>query len=147
MFISFAAADWAAITAWDNELDQELKASYQYYKRDADGRTAGSIQTLTGTTSTGQKAYAYLRLRGVESFLDFAPVVRRTSRYLGSSAPDSSDAGQKTDAPAYAPAGYQWLKTADRVSKQGTRGVEWIRQEEWTGARMVLLDKDSLFTP
>lgn len=145
-FITFVAADWFAISAWENEIDQDLKSQYKYYKRDAEGKTAGTIQTLTGTVSAGQTAYAYLRLRGVESYLDFAPVVRRNSRYLGSSAPNSSDAGQKTTAPAYAPEGYEWLKTADRVTKQGAKGIEWIRQEEWTGARKVLIDKDDLFT-
>lgn len=146
-FIGFSAADVAAVTAWDAEADQTLRANFQYWHRDKDGLADGSILTLSGTMSTGQKAYAYLRIRGVESFLDFAPVVRRNSRYIGSAAPDSSDAGQKTTAPSYAPSGYEWLKTADRVSKSGARGVEWIRQEEWTGARKVLLDKDSLFTP
>lgn len=145
-FINFAAADWQAVNAWDAETDHALRSNFQYYLRDKDGLAVGSVVTLTGTTATGQKAYAYLRLRGVESFLDFAPVVRRNSRYLGSSAPSAADAGQKTTAPAYAPDGYEWLKTADRVSKSGARGIEWIRQEEWTGARKVLLDKDSLFT-
>lgn len=145
-FISFTSADWAAVNAWDVETDHLLRSGYQYYLRDKDGLPVGSIVTLTGTTHAGQKAYAYLRLRGADSFLDFAPVVRRNSRYIGSSAPDSSDAGQKTIAPAYAPEGYEWLKTADRVSKAGAKGIEWIRQEEWTGARKVLFDKDSLFT-
>lgn len=145
-FIRFSPADWQAVNAWDVETDNVLRSASKYYLRDKDGLAVGSVVTLTGTTSTGQKAYAYLRLRGVDSFLDFAPVVRRNSRYIGSAAPDSLDAGQKTTAPAYAPAGYEWLKTADRISKTGSKGIEWIRQEEWTGARKVLLDKDSLFT-
>lgn len=144
-FIGFVAADWQAINAWENESDQALKAAYQYYLRDKDNVAGGSVQTLTGTTSTGQKAYAYLRLRGTESFLDFAPVVRRTTKYRGTNAPSSADAGQKTSAPSYAPSGYEWLKTADRVSKQGVKSIDWIRQEEWTGARKVLLDKDEIF--
>ena len=146
-FISFTAADWQAVNAWDVETNHALRSDFKYYLRDKDGQTVGSVVTLTGTTSTGQKAYAYLRLRGTESFLDFAPVVRKNSRYLGSSAPSAADAGQKVSAPTYAPEGYEWLKTADRVSKTGARGTEWIRQEEWTGARKVLLDKDELFTP
>ena len=146
-FISFSTADWAAVTAWEGEMDNALKAAFQYYLRDKDGAPTGTVQALTGTTSAGQKAFANLRLLGVESFLDFAPVVRKTSKYFGDAAPNSADAGQKTaDAPTYAPSGYEWLKTADRVSKQGLRGNEWLRQEEWTGARKVLVDKDSLFT-
>lgn len=30
--------------------------------------------------------------------------------------------------------------------ESGVRGIEWIRQEEWTGARKVLLDKDEVFS-
>lgn len=145
-FITFTSADWQAVNAWENENDMALKAAYQYFLRDKDSETVGSVLTLTGTSTAGQQAYARLRLLGTESFLDFAPVVRRTSRYRGSAAPSSADAGQKTTAPAYAPAGYEWLKTCDRVSKQGTKSIEWIRQEEWTGARKVLLDKDELFS-
>lgn len=145
-FISFSAADKQAVNAWEDENDQALRAAYQYFLRDKDMETVGSVVTLTGTTTTGQQAYARLRLLGTESFLDFAPVVRRTSKYRGNVAPSSADAGQKTSAPSYAPAGYEWLKTCDRVSKQGTKSIEWIRQEEWTGARKILLDKDELFT-
>lgn len=145
-FITFTDADMVAINAWEAEVNQDFKSKYQYRLRDEENKPTGETLTLSGTTSAGQKAYAYLRLRGVESFLDFAPVVRRTSKYFGSSAPASSDAGQKTTAPTYAPSGYEWLKTADRINKQGTRGIEWLRQEEWTGARKVLLDKDELFT-
>lgn len=145
-FISYTSADWQAVSAWENEQDPALKAAYQYYLRDKDSETVGSILTLTGTTTTGQKAYARLRLLGAESYLDFAPVVRRTTKYRGSAAPSSADAGQRTTAPSYAPAGYEWLKTCDRVSKQGTKSIEWVRQEEWTGARKVLIDKDEIFT-
>lgn len=144
-FAAFSNADWQAVTAWEDEISQVAKQAYQYYLRNKDGEAEGSALTLTGSATTGQQAFARLRRMGVESFLDFAPVVRRTTRYRGSAAPSSADAGQKTTAPAYAPAGYEWLKTTDRVSKQGTRSTDWTRQEEWTGARKVLLDKDEIF--
>lgn len=142
-FISFSASDWAAIYGWEEEVDQYLKTNNQYYMRDYEGKRTGSVLTLSMT----QAKYAYLVLRGAKSFLDFAPVVRKTSQYLGSVAPSCADAGQKTTAPSYAPSGYEWLKTADRVQRQGSKSMVWMRQEEWTGARKVLLDKDSLFTP
>jgi len=145
-FIGFTAAEWIAIDAWDQELDNAQRQVFSYWVRDKQGDPVGSPITLTGTTTTGPKGFAVLRLLGVESFLDFAPVVRKTSKYRGSTAPSSADAGQKVTAPTYAPSGYEWLKTADRVSKTGSRSNEWTRQEEWTGARKVLLDKDELFT-
>lgn len=145
-FITFTAADWKAVLAWDAETDTVARADFKYYVRDAAGEAVGASVALTGTSSTGQKAYATLRLLGVESFLDFAPVVRRTSRYNGNNPPSSADTGQKVTAPSYAPAGYEWLKTADRVSKAGLNAGFWIRQEEWIGARKILLDKDDLFT-
>lgn len=143
-FTSLTPTDWKAIEWWEEETTS-IKASYQYHERDLNGNATGTTGTLTGTTTTGAMAFARLRLLGVESFLDFAPVVRQTTKYLGSTPPACADAGQKNSAPSYAPSGYQWLKTADRVSKQGVRANAWIRQEEWTGARTVLLDKDSLY--
>lgn len=145
-FIDFTAAQWIAVDAWDHEPDNAQRSVFKYWERDKQGEPIGSVITLTGTTSTGPKGFAVLRLLGVESFLDFAPVVRKTSKYRGNAAPSSADAGQKVAEPTYAPEGYEWLKTADRVSKTGTKSNEWTRQEEWTGARKVLLDKDELFT-
>lgn len=146
LFAAFSNADWLAVNAWEDEIDQSLKQAYQYYIRNKDGESDGSLLTLTGSATVGQVAYARLRRLGVESYLDFAPVVRRTTKYRGNAAPSSADAGQKTTAPSYAPTGYEWLKTCDRVSKQGTRSTEWLRQEEWTGARKVLIDKDGIFS-
>lgn len=145
-FIGFSADDWKAVTAWDAEIDTVARAAFEYYDRDSSGEVTAGPTALTGTSSSGQVAYATLRLLGVESFLDFAPVVRKTSRYNGNIPPSSADAGQKTSAPSYAPSGYEWLKTADRVSKAGLNAGFWLRQEEWMGARKILLDKDELFT-
>lgn len=139
-FISFSSSDWAAIEAWEAEVDQTLKAAYKYYARNADGKKTGDVLTL----STQECRFAYLRLRGVESYPDYSPVVRKTSKYIGTTAPDSSEIGQKTTTPTYAPSGYEWRKSADRINKQG-RGIEWIRQEEWIGAVKVLVDKDDIF--
>ncbi|MBK8477801.1 MAG: hypothetical protein IPL39_16295 [Opitutaceae bacterium] len=118
VFAGFQAGDWAAVTAWEAELEATAKSNFQFYFRTNEGQPTGSLLTLAGTETTGAKAFARLRLRGVESFLDFAPVVRRTTRYRGSAAPSSADAGQKSSAPPYAPAGYEWLKTTDRVSNR-----------------------------
>lgn len=144
-FIDFTITQWVQVDAWE-AMDEDIqKLDFKYYNRDKDGKPGTTLNTLGGTTSTGQKAYALLRLKKVESFLDFAPVVRRTTKYRGNAAPTSADAGQKVSAPGYAPSGYEWIKTSDRVSKTGMRSNEWTRQEEWTGSRKILLDKDTLY--
>lgn len=146
-FDALTAEDWVGLDQWEKETDTGARFAFQYYKRDNDGAVTGSVQTLTGSSTTGAQAYATLRLLGVESFLDFSPVARKTSKYQGNSAPATSDAGQKAGGDPFTgvPAAYEWLKTADRSSKQGTNSNDWIRQEEWTGARKILLDKDDLF--
>lgn len=144
-FSAFTADDWAAVNAWDDELDTTVKADLQYYVRDQDGSATGSPIALTGTSTTGQIAYATLRLKGVESFLDYAPEVTLTTKYFSTTPPSAEDAGQKTSAPSYAPSGYEWLKVMDRVQKQGVRSIVWLREEKWLGARKVLLDKDEIF--
>jgi hypothetical protein len=145
-FAAFTADDWVAVTTWDEETDSAAKADLQYYARDKDGKAIGSAIALTGTATTGQIGYATLRLKGVESFLDFAPEVTYTSKYFSTTPPSAADAGQKVTAPSYAPSGYEWLKIMDRVTKTGTRSLAWIREEKWLGARKVLLDKDEIFS-
>jgi hypothetical protein len=144
-FAAFTAADWIAVTTWDAETDSAARAALQYYERDKDGVAINSAIALTGSATAGQIAYATLRLKGVESFLDFAPEVTLATKYFSSDPPSAADAGQKVSAPTYAPSGYEWLKTMDRVQKQGVRSICWIREEKWLGARKVLLDKDEIF--
>jgi hypothetical protein len=145
-FAAFDETDWNELDQWEKETDTAARSAFQYYNRDSAGEVTGSIQTL-GSGTDSQQTYAGLRLKGVEAFLDFAPVARKTSRYRGSTMPTAGDAGQKIVGDPFTgvPAGYEWLKTADRISKQGVATVEWLRQEEWTGARTILLDKDEIF--
>ena len=145
-FIDFTPAQWSEVKKWDEEIDNDQRQLFKFWPRDDDGKKTGPVETLTGTLTSGAKGFAVLRLKGVEAFLDFSPVVRKTTKYRGSVAPSAADTGQKVTAPAYAPTGYEWLKTADRVSKTGTKSLEWTRQEEWTGQRKWLLDKDNLYT-
>lgn len=74
--------------------------------------------------------------KGIESYGVPAPISRKTTR--NTAAPTVSNCGQRvTTAPiAGAPAGYQWLKTADRGIRQAPASG-WERVEEWTGAREV----------
>lgn len=141
-------AMWTSIDQWEKETDITVKASFQYYNRNKDGDAVGSVQTLSTTNSPDKdmQDYAKLRLKGVEAFLDASPVARKTSRFRGWNAPATGDAGQKIGGDPFTgvPSGYEWLKTVDRSSKQGF-GTEWLQQQEWTGARLILLDKDSIY--
>jgi len=139
---------WTSIDQWEKETDITAKANFQYYNRNKDGEAVGSLQTLSTTNvpDKDMQDYAKLRLKGVEAFLDAAPVARKTRRFRGWNAPSTGDAGQKIGGDPFTgvPSGYEWLKTVDRSSKQGY-GTEWLQQEEWTGARLILLDKDSIY--
>lgn len=147
-FATATAAMWNSIDIWTKEPDTLARASFQYYNRNTDGSKNGSVQTLSVTNSPDKNMqdYAKLLLKGVEAFLDAAPVARKTSRFRGWNAPETGDAGQKAGGDPFTgvPTGYEWLKTVDRSSKQGF-GTEWLQQEEWQGARLILLDKDEIF--
>lgn len=78
---------------------------------------------------TALKLYEKKR-RGQDSYLVFAPVVRRTTKQR--SRPTSTSCG-KISSPPVGVAGYTFLKSADRASKNSADGY-WTRQEEWLGA-------------
>lgn len=77
-----------------------------------------------------EQAWAKLILKGVESFLEFAPVVVRIRTYRGR--PDVEAPGKISDPPEGGPDGFEYLKTADRLVQNEDRS--WTRTEQWTGA-------------
>jgi len=81
----------------------------------------------------GSKAEgAYNRLkRGVEGYLVFAPVVRRTTPLK--LAPTTQTAGTREDPPESPSGDWEFLKTADRLVSPG-QSSPFDRVEEWTGA-------------
>lgn len=74
----------------------------------------------------------YNRLRqGVDSYLVFSPVVRKTTPLTDK--PTGQSAGSR-EAPPETPSGtWEYLKTADRSVSPG-QDSKWERVEEWTGA-------------
>lgn len=115
--ISEGASNYMAVhlKRW---MDQGCDPFFKY--RDAQGE-----QTLTEE----EQAWANLIQRGVESYLEFAPVVSRIRTYKGR--PDVEAPGKREDPPGGV-SGYEYLKTADRLTQNEDRS--WTRTEQWTGA-------------
>lgn len=84
----------------------------------------GQSPAFSGT----QLKYYLKRLQGTESYMLFAPVIRRTTYH--NARPTTTTAG-KISAPPFAIAPFQFVKTADSARKQDRR---WARNEEWTGS-------------
>jgi hypothetical protein len=91
--------------------------------------TDDDVGTGLGITLAKYKEY---REAGVESFIVYQPVARRTTHYIRGGI-QTGKCGIRIPPPVGcgAPEGYQWLKTADRVSRSGRTTA---RVEEWTGA-------------
>lgn len=119
----------AEVSAWRDGADPALKLAYKYLD------ASGSEQTLAGDALKAARKIE----KGVESYLVYAPVIRKTTR--------SDDAlavggglGKRTTAPPL-PSNisvigtWQWLKTKDHVAVDGdslsTRIEEWTAADEW----------------
>jgi hypothetical protein len=85
------------------------------------------------TDSRAIELYTKL-LRGQTEYSLAVPVVRRTT-----TRPTSLTAGNAwfRNNPPVSPSGWQWLKTADRISRTGNA---FQRVEEWTGAKEIDTD-------
>jgi hypothetical protein len=131
---ALTADDIAAIEAWKNEETVSVKAAFAY---SADG---SSVEL-----SANAEIFAKGLNLGQETYEDFAPVIRRTTRYLNG-LPPTSNAGLKGGDPTFAgkPTGYEWRKTADRSIQVSGRN-KWDRVEEWTGAIKVLSDRAAIY--
>lgn len=134
-------SDLVDLQLWQNEPDSDARKAYQFYKRDKNGAPVGILETL----DTNPAVLAEYLLKGVEFYDDYAPIARKSTTYAGGP-PGTSDAGAKDTPLGFSnlPAGWEWLKTADRALRSG-RQTKWVRTEEWTGAKKVLVDKDNIY--
>lgn len=102
-----------------------------------DAALAGQKQTSAGASvdvsSPAGRANAYTKMRkGIDSYVVFAPVARKTTRNILIFSAGSNLGSYSATAPfAGCPSGYKWLKTSDRARKEGPF---WERTEEWLGA-------------
>lgn len=121
MFAELTPTQWGQIKAWEagevNHPDRYGQFQYQ----------TGGSGNWTALTGLALK-YAEKILRGVTGYMVFTPIVRWTHYF--SSRPNTGRCGKRSS-PANAPAGYEWLKTADRAIRQEG---QWTRVQEWTGA-------------
>lgn len=129
--------DIAAIEKWKNEDDVTKKSEYKYKE--------SSTSTTYTTLSTNAQKFATGIQQGIESYDDFAPVVRVTTSLVNGGS-STSTAGLKDNPPTFAggPAGYEWRKSADRSIRTGKQN-KWERTEEWLGAKKVLVDRDAIY--
>jgi hypothetical protein len=128
------AEDIAAIDAWENS-PPSIKKEF-YYEENNSGKPL----------SANARKFAEGRNLGQESWEDYAPIIRMTTRYVNG-LPSTSEAGLIDNTPPNfvgAPSGYEWRKSADRAVKSGGQS-KWDRVEEWTGAVKVLTDRESIF--
>jgi hypothetical protein len=119
----------AEVSAWRDGTDPALRLAHKYLD------ASGSQQSLTGDALKAAQKIE----KGVESYLVFAPVIRKTTR-SDDNLTVGGGLGKKGTAPSL-PSGisvsgtWQWLKTKDNVSVDGdqlsTRIEEWTAADEW----------------
>jgi hypothetical protein len=120
--------DLASLEQWKNCPDPSIKADLRYFDDN-------STQTPSGGTllSAAAQLYAEKWLKGVTSWVDYVPELRRTTTSVDSAA--DSDVGTiaaPSDWAGTIPSGYSWRKTCDDSTRTGTGG-QWERTEKWEG--------------
>lgn len=124
----------AAVALWRDETDPDLRKAFKY--KDASDAT----QTLT---ALGQEA-AQKMMKGVENYLVWAPVIRRSTAGLrhatvGQGMGELDDPDTLLDAITVA-GSWKWLKTGDSAEtywtedEKGDDCERCSREELWTGA-------------
>jgi hypothetical protein len=146
LWATIDATTWAGVDAWENEDDWALKEAYQYrvpsrslsgtWEHDENGQPVYEIRDVSGSVHD----FCDLRLKGIDSFDDFHPVVKRTRIYRYE--PTTGGCGLIEESPKPM-SGYTWLKTGDDASDQGGRGM-WTRVETWEGYKSI---ETTLYTP
>jgi hypothetical protein len=135
----------AAINAWEGESNVVLRGGLSYREDPEDDVSQAKLLSDLPNGATGAVAYATRRLKGVESFVVFAPVIRRNWEYghapseLSSTDCNNifaaSDLASRLGIPIPTGTGSPWkyMKTGDNWSRSQPRG-RFRRSEEWTGA-------------
>jgi hypothetical protein len=130
--------DLIQIRRWEEMDDPALKAEWKFYTDD---------EGATGTLSSNAQKLAKGMLLGIEYYVEKAPVLRKSTFYLNGPPPQSG--GGVKESPGSFPqisglSGYEWLRSADRSLQTGTE-KEWRRDQEWMGARKILVDAENIY--
>ena len=114
---------------WRNAPD-ELRVDFKFESVSNGGEV--EIKSLRDDYPTAFKA-AQLILKGIESVLCFHPVVTLTTEHDTRPSDYGRSIGKRQAPPVSGyPGGYEWLKTADRLSRN--TDDTWTRVQQWTGA-------------
>jgi hypothetical protein len=132
------AYDSASVEKWEKETDPDLKGAFKF------SVAGGSPESAVTLSALAQKLARCIN-RGVDTYQDFHPVVRRSTIYRGSMPGTDSIVGNGIvgGAPPGAPAGWTYVQTADSVTG-AIHGGQWERNEEWTGMKELLVDSENI---
>jgi len=123
---ALSSTDFAALSAWENEDDYELRAAFKFLdKEDTEISLSAHAQHI-----------AAKKLNGIDSYVVYSPVVRATTYSVKRPITEACGVRSTPPSEAEAPSGYVWIKTGDRRRKSANQG-KWQRDEEWTGAESV----------
>lgn len=146
---SFAEGGEYALTSEDIENIEAWKLNpYPDYKKDYVYSKTGYDSPLTADSpelSDNAKMCAVGIQKGIDYWVDKAPVARKSETYVNGP-PPQAEAGKK-DTPAgfpNLPSGYEWIRSADRGLMRGSQ-FKWSRDIEWMGAKKVLIDSEKIY--
>lgn len=130
--------DIVAVQLWEAGNNHENKKDFKYVPAEDD--------PVAVALSASAKKCAQFILKIGDTYEDYAPVLRRTTKYANGN-PSTTNAGLRDlSGPSFAgkPQAYEYRKTADR-SVRTDRDRQWNQVEEWIGAKKVLYDRDQIF--
>jgi hypothetical protein len=136
---SLTDTDLIKIRRWQDMTDATLKAQWKFYTDDDN--------SATEELSDNAQVFAKGILKGIEYYVDKAPLLRKSTFYKNG--PPPQDGGGTVESPGSFPgvsglSGYEWIRSADRSGQTGTE-KDWRRDQEWLGARKVWIDKDNIY--
>ena len=129
--------DFAALESWKAMEEVSYKKEYFYY---TEGKEAG----ITAVLPDNAKLFAIGITKGIEYYVDKAPVAKRSDTYV-QGPPPSGTAGLKEDPPVpNLPEGYEWIRNSDRALRAGGQ-ASWTNETDWIGAKKVLVDAAQIY--
>lgn len=141
---ALTSEDISQIEAWQKMPNPEYKKDYIFPLK-PDEYKSSDASAGTDTLSANAQLFARGIQLGIEYWVDKCPVARKSETYLNGPGPTGT-AGQKESPSGFPnlPSGYEWIKSGDRSVQSGGQS-RWQRDQEWLGAKKVLIDVDDIF--